>query len=347
MKTLFIFAATVAAASLLSACQQDPQSANQPLVLPQGTSSSSTPAHPAITYPSVVAVHSSNYNTVGVMDTDGTHQTDIVTASTTYETLRNTCWNYSGGSITYRDYGSSSSSLYPSSIKTTNVTLNSKGVPVGSTPSTIYTLNSSDDAYVGNGLAWCSTSSTAQIAFVRQHTGSQNGLSELCTISQSGGTVTVLASYQKLNTAGTVTSYFTSPTWSPDDSKIAVFREDTIGHVTIMIFDASTGAATDSIPMSLSNMNHLEWSRTGANLLAFAVLSSGGYSIYYCAPTTGSTPSTNSVAGSFPTWSPNNSSLMYVATASSNKLMKVTQQTNSTAQLTTGGPTGAWLNWKR
>jgi hypothetical protein len=342
-----LFAATLAAASFLSSCKSDPQSANGPN-LPLASGGASTPAHPAVTYPSVAAVKKSNYNTVGVMDTDGTHQTNVVTAATSYETIRNTSWNYSGGSIAYRDYGSSGNATYPSSIKTTNVTVNSSGVPVGSTPATIYTLNSSDDAYVGNGLAWCSTSSTAEIAFTRQHAGgSQNGLSELCTISQSGGTPTVLASYQKTNSVGTVTSYFTSPTWSPDDSKIAVFREDTFNHVTIMIFNSSTGAATDSIPITLNNMNHLEWSRSGANILAYAQLTSSGYQIYYCAPSTGSTPSTNSVPGSFPTWSPNNSGLMYVNTASSNALMKVTAQTSSTTQILSDGPTGAWLNWKR
>src|ERR1019366_9537462 len=197
---------------------------------------------------------------------------------------------------------------------------------------TIYSLAPSDSAYISYSPSWCATSSTGKIAFTRQHIGSQLGLSELCTISPSGGTVTVLTSYRKLNAQGRAMSLFVSPPWSPDDSKIAIFRMDTVGHCTIMIFNASTGAALDSIPITLYTMYHLEWSRTGANLLAFSEIttsegSAGPPHIYYCVPTTGSTPSTNSVAGNWPTWSPNNSSLMYIAPPN-DVLMKVTAQTS-------------------
>jgi hypothetical protein len=281
------------------------------------------------------------------MDSDGTHQTNIVTcgSNNTVEAYTYTNWNYSGSSIAYRDVKSGN---YPSYIKAIDVSVNSKGVAVGSNNRTIYSLASSDSAYILSGPSWSATSSTAKIAFTRQHIGSQLGLAELCTIAQSGGTVTVLDSYKRLNAQGHVISEYIYPTWSPDDSKIAVMRMDTIGYTTIMIFNASTGAALDSIPLSTGVVRELEWSRTGANLLVFeqAASSQSPIYVYYCTPTTGSTPATNSVSGQFATWSPNNSSLMFVNTASNNTLTKVTAETNSTSAIQTYFATN-WLNWKR
>jgi hypothetical protein len=349
MNKLLIFTA-LAAASLLSSCQ-NPSSINGPgTVLP--LSVSTPPAQPVITYPTTVIIKKDLYYAIGVMDSTGGNQTALVsTAPTSIDAeIRQPCWNYSGSSIAYLEDAVSLTTA-PNYIKTVDVTVNSKGVPVGSTPATIYSLAASDSAYLPCGPAWCATSSTAKIAFIRDHLGSQLGLSELCTIPQTGGAVTVLASYKKFNSVGTVVSHFTSPTWSPDDSKIAVFREDTFTHGTIMIYNSTTGAATDSIPMSIFNWNHLEWSHSGANLLAFTVVESGSgpVYIYYCVPTTGSTPSTNSVEGWDATWSPNNSGLMYNSTGTSTALMKVVAQTSSTSQILSSSPTNAngWLNWAR
>ncbi|MFI5202599.1 MAG: TolB family protein [Candidatus Kapaibacterium sp.] len=339
MKTL-LFAACVLAASLLSSCKQDPQSAmgpNLPLNSP------STPAHPAITYVSTPVIHNATYYAIGVEDTTGANKTNLVTAASNSnsETFLSPCWNYSGGSITYKDVAGTTNS-----IKAFDVSVNSNGVPVSSNERTIYSLATSDSAVIQSGPAWCATSSTGEIAFTRNHLGSELGLSELCTISQSSGTVTVLASYRKLNTNGIVMSHFLSPTWSPDDSKIAVIREDTIKHFTIMIFNASTGAAEDSIPISLNAgvIGGIEWSRTGTNELVFTRIPNGGstYEIYYVAPSTGSTPSTNSVVGNSPTWSPNNSGIMYINSALK-KVMPFTTTTTTVAS----SPGGSSLNWKR
>ena len=349
-KLLFSLTIMIFAVAYLTGCKQDPSSsANNLMPMTQPPPSA---AHPAIAYHGIVNVTSghtiTSYDAISVMDTDGTHQTNLVTASSNNNSqfLRDPSWNYSGTSMTYRDYTSGN---YPSYIKAVDVTVNSSGVPVGSNQRTIYSLALSDSAWIKSGPVWSATSATGKIAFTRQHIGSQNGLAELCTISQSGGTVTVLASYKHFNTQGAVMSQYVNPTWSPDDSKIAVFRMDTIGKTSIMIFDASTGAALDSIPLATGIVRALEWSRTGANLLVFeqAATSSSPVYIYYTAPTTGSTPTTNSVVGQFATWSPNNSSLIYVNVASSNALTKVTAQTSSTTQLTTAGPTGTAINWKR
>ncbi len=332
-KLLSVSVAALAAALLIAGCEQQPTAPQGAMNLP--LNSPSTPANPAITYVSTPFIHNATYYAIGVQDTDGTHQTNLVTAgsNSSSETFLSPCWNYSGASIVYKDVAGTTNS-----IKAFDVSVNSHGVPVAGNARTIYSIGASDSAVIQSGPAWCATSSTAAVAFTRNHLGSQLGLSELCTISQSGGTVTVLSSYQKLNSNHIVMSHYTSPTWSPDDFKIAVVREDTIGHNTIMIYNASTGAAEDSIPVA-SAVNGLQWSRSGTNELVYAGVS--GY-IYYVAPSTGSTPSTNSVTGSSPTWSPNNSGIMYVNSA----LKKLVPFTSSTTTVASG-PGGGSLNWKR
>jgi len=330
---------------LAASCKQDPQSANGPqTVLPL---SSGNPAHPAITY--------AIYGAIAVMDSDGTHQTTVLSPKGT-ETMGTPNWSSSGGSIAYQDAAGGSS--YVNSVKAMDISVNSRGVPVSSNVRTIYATQNTDTAFIVDP-AWCSVSTTAQIAFVRRYGGagwgSPNlGLAQLCTVSQSGGTPTVLASYKILATQGNgnplVISHYLYPTWSPDDSKIAVAREDTVGHWTIMIYNSSTGAAQDSIPFS-GTVACLEWSRTGLNKLLFQETpnSSTPWTIYYCDPTTGSTPTTNSVTGSNPTWSPNNNTVMYITGAPTDAFMKDDAFTSTTSTLQSsgfyGGTTG--MNWKR
>jgi hypothetical protein len=363
-KLLLFAAAALASASVLSSCKQDSQSPTGPnLPLSAGGSGgsggTSTPAHPAVTYRGNVTIKRAGYSTIAVMDSDGTHQTNIVTAASdgNTENLVNPTWNYSGTSIAYSDQGAG---LYvtnsngvilgvnPSYIKAVDVAVNSSGVPVGSNGRTIYSLAASDSATMFARPVWCSTSSTAKIAFVRDYIGSKLGQSELCTISQSGGTPTVLSTVH-----ATFLHSYVWPTWSPDDSKIAAVRWDTTSstysHATIMIFDASSGSALDSIPFSARNIGSLEWSRTGANELVFKAFTttSGPYLIYYCAPTTGSTPTTNSVAGGDGTWSPNNSSVMYIYNnIAPPALLKNIPQTGTTSTVQSSFY-GQMLNWKR
>ncbi|MDP4219082.1 MAG: hypothetical protein Q8916_06095 [Bacteroidota bacterium] len=337
MKTIFFITSAVLATILFSACKQGSNlTDNMPMRTNAGSGSST--AHPAITYVSGTTLKKIFYNTIAVMDTDGTHQTNVYTASSSSETDMNPTWSPSGGSIAWKTI----SSAVSSSILTAEISVNSSGTPVASNQRTVYSPSSSDSLSIITP-AWCTSSATAKIAFVRQYIGTNLGKSELCTISESGGSVTVLASYSKKNSAGTVISHYTYPTWSPDDSKIAVIREDTIGHNTIMIFDASTGAALDSIPIS-GGVSELEWSRTGMNKLVYIYTpnSSTAWSLYYADPTTGSTPSTNSVTGGAPTWSPNNSSIMYV----NSSLMKVIPLTATTTTVSSSGP-GNKMNWKK
>ncbi len=270
------------------------------------------------------------------MDTTGANATTIVTGSsgTTYTSPS---WNYNGSTIAYARVASGTYK-----INTVDVSVNSKGVPVGSNDQAIYTLAPSDSTVLltGAGPACSATSSTGLVAFAQVHTDRQHyGITELCTMPQSGGTPTVLASYKKLN--GTVIEgIYQWPTWSSDDSKIAVARQDSNREYTILIFNASTGAPEDSIYVA-GTVSHLEWSRTGENYLAYSFSTGSAYEIYYVTPSTGSTPTTNSVVGSYPTWSPNNSGIMF-QNSGEYKLVPFTTATSSV--ISSNYP---YLNWKR
>ncbi len=348
MNSSLLHAATFASALCiaLSSCQQDPQSANGSSASPR-MSTPSTPAHPAITYAGSVVSHNSTYATVGVMDTDAGHQTNIVTAASTSNWIVMPSWSASGGSIAWVQGLNTGASA--SELDAVDVSVNAKGVAVGSNTRTIYSTSNADSMSV-NWPAWCSVGSTGKIAFVRQHIGSNIGEAELCTVSESGGSATVLQTVRAYQWSGSVRIYgrYRYPTWSPDDSKIAVVRTDTDSYMgsawrqTILIVNASTGAITDSIPVALT-VSGLQWSRSGSNQLAFAAKgTSGSYQIYYCSPSTGSTPSTNAVVGTFPTWSPNNSGIAYL-NSGLNKLVPFTTSTSSVSS----SFTGSYPNWKR
>lgn len=302
------------AAFAFVSCSQDPQSPNGASTLAlkssAGGSGGSTPAHPALTFANQVNVGTSRnpvlYWDLQVSDSDGTHITTIYTASSTTEEVSSPTWSPDGKSICFLDLNGN----FTRAIKAIDVSVNSSGVAVGSNLRTIYVPSASDSVILTNPR-WCQNSTTGQIVFTRLHDGyTQRYLSEICTVSQSGGSPTVLASIQ--GSGHGADGRFSLPCWSPDDSKIAARRQDTtisgVIYCTIMIFDASNGNATDSINLHSSALNPspLVWSHSGMNQLAFGA--SGN--LYYCAPTTGSTPSTNGVTAQLNCWSPTNSSLL-------------------------------------
>ncbi|HEY3876768.1 MAG TPA: hypothetical protein VGM92_14950 [Candidatus Kapabacteria bacterium] len=335
----------------IAACQQDPQSANGPkTVLP--LKSSPPPANPAITYVADIISKGYMYATIGVMDTTAANATNIVTASfnTNTGTFSSPSWNYNAASIAYGSYETSSQA-----INAVDVSVNSKGVPVGSNQRTIYSLSASDSIRIQSGPAWCATSATGKMAFTRIYTDKAHfGKTDLCIISQSGGTPTVLdvdTGTEMQNGHPILKVHYLSATWCPDDSKIAVVRSDTNGvpngttiASTILIVNASTGERLDSIQSTMV-INRIEWSRTGANELAFTASSGGAYQLYYVVPTTGATISTNNVGiGNGPTWSPNNSSILGSETGVG--LIKLIPFTTTQSTVSSNGG-GAWLNWKR
>ncbi|HZK76747.1 MAG TPA: hypothetical protein VFD13_07560 [Candidatus Kapabacteria bacterium] len=342
MKSTSLLAALAfAAASLLSSCKQDPQSANGPN-LP--LNSPSTPAHPAIAYWGINVIHRTGYRALGVMDTNASHQTWLYTAGSTSEIIDYPNWSPTGGSIAFIDM----TGTYANTLQAIDVSVNSNGVAVGSNRRTLYSVSTSDSMKLYTP-GWCSVSTTGKIAFMRLHFDhSHYGLAELCLISQSGGTPTVLASITELKSNGQIAGGLQYPTWKPDDSKIAVVRQDTAFHCsTILVFNASTGAVTDSIPMQVDAFQ-LEWSRTGQNELVFCGSNGTSQYVYYTAPTTGSTPSTNSIVGYSSSWSPNNSSVFYWAGYSAGTVSKVVPFSTTTTLVSSSVPNnGQMFRWKR
>jgi len=346
MKTLLLAAATLVAASLLSACQQDPQSATGPTLplTPPGGGGTTTPAHPAITYCSSVTSHGKTYSTVGVMDTDGTHQTNIYTG-VQYESIGTPTWSPTGGSITWsgRVYGSGDR------IMAIDVSVNSSGVAVGSNLRTLVSWQTSDSVGV-QSIRWCQQATTGKIAFALHHTntvGAEFNVYDLCTVPAGGGTVTVVAS-RNPSRSGSLMLY--NPTWSPDDSKIAtyasIFLNDTGSAQanSFVVFNASTGAVTDSIPVTLHTIWRSPWSHSGLNEL---VIPYPYGPIYYLTPTSGSTPASSGLTGYHTTWSPNNSSVMFLSTPGAGGVLEKTVPNSTTASTVLSSFNGTNLDWRQ
>lgn len=317
----------------------------------------STLADPAITY-----VASSTLN---VMNGDGSNQSAVYSPARG-ETAGQPMWSPDGSSICF--FTHTSTGNY---IKKESISVNSRNKVVAGSPTTLYTAptRTTTDHCVGiQYVAWSATSATNKIAFVLENPNQDTGYSsKICLMSASGGTPTVLVT-------GNQCSFWTSdfimyhwPTWSPDDSKIAVVRQWTrytqssngtysgadTGHYTIMIFDASTGAALDSIeaPGDLSNarwfIDHLwlQWSRDGSNTLAFRGNDvNGNKYLYYVAPISGATPSTSSVGplGSYQ-WSPDNAAL---GLAMGGKYYSLTAG-SSTKTTVLNSFSGSIIDWRR
>ena len=337
MKRLLPFSSILlVAGALLTGCQQDPSSTGSPSVRPLtvhgGTSSA---AHPALTYEGSETYHGSTYRTLAVMDTDGTHQTNIygghsMSASFWYNWGS---WSPTGGAICF--YQSNLNTSAPQdTLKAIDVSVNSSGTAVGSNVRTIYAFPNGDGSTAG--LAWSSTSTMNKIAFVSAN--ANNKINTLYIISTTGGTPQKVcqidgSTFVKEN--GSIVGHrmgLLYPTWSPDDHRLAVNRCDssdvatgvTVAN-TIMIFNTtdngSTWTYTDSIktsssayPYNFSPFQSLDWSRSNGGIDQLAFANSGSNILYHCTPTTGSTPTSIGVSGYAPVWSPNNSSILYYNT---------------------------------
>ena len=285
-------------AAVLASCSQAPNGLDP-------TRSSiivTSPAHPALTYYGMVHGEGANSPGIWVMDADGSHQTPVQVGPPAGVQFGSPSWSPSGASICFTQGGMG---VFPDTIKAFDVvTLNSAGAPVGSNLRTIF--GTSDPSASLAQPCWSSTAAGGKIAFV------QTGLtirgqttSTLCVVPQNGGKpVNVLTAKGPLE--------LDFPTWSPDDSRLAVVRANLPTEAMIMIYNTSTWQCVDSIPL-VGGVLGLEWSRAGMNTLAFGMrtVPNDPYFLYTCDPITGAAPVTDSVRCYWPTWAPDNSSVMY------------------------------------
>jgi hypothetical protein len=307
-----------------------------------------TIANPAIAYTSKVTSgkgkNSNTYETIGVMDADATHQTNVYTASTTTEHIWKPTWSPDGISLSWIKQEPRYSG--PSEIVAADITVNSNGVPVAGNYRTIASVSpQSPDYFWIFAQAWCSKTETAKIAFIVTFGSGISGTTYLYTVSTSGGEWNMLSSIYT-----TESVYYSNLCWSPDDSKIAVLLKNMGEGDKILIFDSQTGDLVDEIlpPSGVASIFYLDWSRSGMNTLAF-VAGSAEYIYYVTPPTTGTTPTTNNVTGVFPSWSPDNSSLLFYTGAWGHIKAGLKKVTPFTSNVTTISSTfsGFYLNWKR
>jgi hypothetical protein len=317
------------AAAFISSCEQDPTSIGSSDLSLGGKP---VAANPALVWVGAQLIGGVAYPALYVGDSTISPTARIHTVSSTSVHLMGApTWSPSGGSVVFSQVGSGS---IPDSIKAIDISVNTKGNVVSSNLRTIV-AQTSTSSRVKNSF-WSSTAGANKIAYT-QDDGASNSL---WIVSASGGSPTQVASIDE-TWAGS-TSGLGYPTWNADDSRLAVVRHGN-NSAMIMIYNTSTWEYVDSIAVD-GTIFGLEWSRAGANKLAFGLQAVGGTTnkLYFVTPTTGSTPTTNNVLGSYPTWSPNNSSVLYF---NSQNAYKNVPGTTSTTLISNFG--GLGMKWKR
>jgi WD40 repeat protein len=316
------------AASLLSSCNQDPQSANQPSsfgpLSAGGSGGGSTPAaNPVIVYANDATVSRTTYGAIFVMNADATNLTRVITSSVSGGgDIHNGRWSHDGAHFTYQQAGTVSvngTNKTTWAVKRADLAVVS-GVPTASNLSTIATAASPD--YVSySSAAWAPGGTQIAIAgySLNNYFGSYNFTSRVWLIPASGGTRTLLY-------AGFNGERINDVTWSPDGSQVAFIGADLRpGGASnlryIKIVTVSTGTVTDSIlsaTVGTSSMIGLEWSRTGANKLLYCSTTSSTSLIkMFDLDNRGNgevTIVSGNTAGNYgqgPSWSPDNAKMMY------------------------------------
>lgn len=312
----------------LAACQQDPIASEEIVSVAEKRSGSST-ADPVLVYEGKESYRGGRYSTIAVMDSTGENKTNVFLSRDLGEReyLQWPDWSADGKSICFvQSYTDITAPI--SYIRAFDLSLSSSGKPIATNSRIIYSTGEGQG--VDYGLAWSKTTAVDRIAFTTFSRA--NPIGSLWTIPASGGTPQRVwgadsVRYVKENGNPAARTPLMFPTWSPDDSRLAVVRNDSAETAgtervnTIMIFSTTDGGSTwsytDSIKVTgtgypASMLVHgLEWSRNanGVNMLVWADAQSS--KIYYCNPTTGATPTTNGVSGRYPDWSPDNGTIIF------------------------------------
>ena len=319
MKQLLKLCSVLAiAGSFLAGCAEPPSAVEGPEFQmgngKGGGGGGSTPsANPELCYQGAVPVKrardGATLQAVFVMNADGSNKTAVYTvANSNFLIGGSPTWSGDGNSVVFTQLGNGTT--IPDTIKAVDVSVNANGQVVGSNVRAIYGLNTTSTRL--KNPFWSNTSLN-MIGFTTDNATTNT----VWVISASGGSPTAVASTNEtwVNHANPMGQ----PTWNGDDSKLAMIRLSNNGsyETTIMIFNTTTWEYIDSIKIA-GVIDGMDWSRgTTLDKIALGLWNSSGTSnsIHYVDPTTGATPTTNGVAGIYPAWSPDNSSLVYTAGA--------------------------------
>lgn len=128
--------------------------------------------------------------------------------------------------------------------------------------------------------------------------------------------------------------YATYPAWSPDGAYIAFAETDLNvgGTNSIKILDRATGLTTTVFGPQANNVQFLDWART-QNVLAFSTWAAQGRSVYTLSLTPGSTPQLIATNGMSPSWSPDDSKIIFQKTSGSGGVYSVTVTTGAVQQI--------------
>ncbi len=336
-KLIPLSALLLAGGMFLNSCSKDMDSPTA--IMPMKTTISAD-AHPAITFVGTTTSHSTTYNTIAVMDSDGTDQANVYTAASSSTILNWPTWSGDGSNIAFKD-GSYT-------LKKVAVSVVS-GKAVGGTVTTLVTTNTGSPILCA---AYSPSTTSSSIAYGTYTSSSLT--STVYTIPSSGGSATQIYSLTGCGIYGV--------TWNPDASKIAVYcrywkprnggTQDTVDYTCIKILNTS-GTLLDSIGIDKAKglFGSFEWSRTGADNFAYTAMNvssnglefvSGSDSIYTQGASASSTP-TFVTTGTYPTWSPSNWKLAYLP-HSGGGTKSIIIASGTTATISTSG---GHMNWKR
>lgn len=291
-----------------------------------GGGGSTPPANPAIAY---IGTSGSETGKLVVMNADGTNATAIYSLS--QGNLDTPTWSPDGTQIAFTVSGSPSRGLWRIDVGVVS------GKPKGSNATQLVADPGIELA--GWGAAWSPSGDRIAYYSVTNH------MYTIESAPSSGGTPTVLyTSSLGLN----------SPTWSPDASRIAFLEHDPVyDSWQIRVLDVATGAATTVLGGEFSaqfgygggGYKGLDWART-ADVLAFSVgVPSNGSQAIYLLDLAGGSPVL--VAGAFgvqPTWSSDDSSILYTDWADK-RLRRVHLATGVVTSI--GSKRGKTPDWRR
>jgi hypothetical protein len=278
------------------------------------------PADPAIAYGYQNGTGFNVTYGLGVMNADGSNQTDIAASST----APHPAWSPDGHSIAYH------ATYYGISRVDVSVV---NGVPQASAPVTLPITHESFD------FQWSPDASNPQIVYTEDQAivGAPAGvyLAPAAPVSPYTETQIYL---------GPVNNRMIWVAWNPQATRIALIQRSTSAAVdSLFVIDVGTKSAT-FVRSFIRGVAGLSWSRTAPDRLALAVPlpNNAGYQPSILDLTTNTL--SNAPSGLFAKWSPDDSHLVYISSTNSGvgPIYTVTLSTGAKVNLAANGIEPEW-----